>query len=208
MAQFEQCMKQHGWFVHRHMVQGKQVYDKIRPHIKAPRPIFNGDGKRLQKRLPGELMQTYLPEVFEFCGQWGYQLREWVAIHSLADCQRQPAHFDYEPTPGLMKAIAQNENIPMSCLVAIEDTHIDIWEGSLGFVSDMQKLKHKLLSLQAGDVLFFRADLVHAGSAFEKSNTRLHAFCDKKGVRRTRNKTNIIEQHVWKSPRFQHLNMK
>ena len=40
------------------------------------------------------------------------------------------------------------------------------------------------VKLQAGDVLIFRGDLVHAGAGIERANVRLHAYMDVKGVPR------------------------
>jgi ectoine hydroxylase-related dioxygenase (phytanoyl-CoA dioxygenase family) len=49
--------------------------------------------------------------------------------------------------------------------------------------------EHKLLALDAGDILLFRSDLVHAGSAYTEDNLRLHAYLDSPFVKRITNRT-------------------
>lgn len=49
--------------------------------------------------------------------------------------------------------------------------------------------------LTIGDVLIFRGDAVHAGSAYPtKPNMRLHCYIDSPLLRRPKNKTYILEK--------------
>jgi hypothetical protein len=56
----------------------------------------------------------------------------------------------------------------------------DVWPGAIRFDAS-RKFKPMKVRLQAGDVLIFRGDLVHAGAGVEKANVRLHAYMDVKG---------------------------
>jgi len=48
------------------------------------------------------------------------------------------------------------------------------------------------LTLNAGDMLIFRGDLVHGGAAFDKLNVRVHFYLDVPGEERTSNTTNYM----------------
>ena len=52
-------------------------------------------------------------------------------------------------------------------------------------------MKKKIAHLNSGDALFFKADFVHAGSAYEKENYRLHYHIDNNYCLRTINKIEI-----------------
>jgi len=112
-----------------------------------------------------------------------------ILIESLPWCQRQAAHCDYVPSPELAEAN------PLLFLLALEpDTRLDVWSGS--HVKGGRPCRRRTLRLDAGDAVFFRADLVHAGSAYEKSNRRLHIYLDSPIVPRRPNRTWVIYKHA------------
>lgn len=47
----------------------------------------------------------------------------------------------------------------------------------------------KRVNLDVGDVMLFRGDLIHSGSAYAKENIRLHAYLHISGIKRPRNTT-------------------
>lgn len=162
-------------------------------------PIFNdnpeqrrNDRNRRQLDLPvrGEWMrflQKRLHDEHPF-----HAALEFVLLESRPGCQRQAAHCDYVPTPDLL--VAPDEAIPLLFLLALEDdTYLDVWPLShtRSCVSE-----RKTLRLAAGDAVIFRADLVHAGSAYEKQNIRIHAYLDHPSVERDPNRTWIIYKHA------------
>jgi hypothetical protein len=57
------------------------------------------------------------------------------------------------------------------------------------------------LLLSRGDILFFRGDLIHAGSAYAEANVRLHMYLDHPMAPRDANRTWIVRRHA--SPEFQ-----
>lgn len=103
-----------------------------------------------------------------------------VLLESRPGCQRQAAHCDYVPTPELLAA--SDETIPLLFFLALED--------------DTQAVQRKTLQLAAGDAVVFRADLIHAGSAYDKNNIRIHAYLDHPSVKRDPNRTWIIYKHA------------
>jgi hypothetical protein len=103
-----------------------------------------------------------------------------VGLLSKIECASQLAHIDY--TKEFLSDVLSNDHqIPLACLIALtDDTVFDVWPGAIRF-DDSRKFKPMKVRLQAGDVLIFRGDLVHAGAGVEKANVRFHAYMDVKG---------------------------
>jgi len=165
-------------------------------------PIFNdnANAKTDKKRLQSTLRTG-----------WARQLRDRLAtefthlspsslilLESKPGCQRQAAHCDYIPTDELLSV--EEGNIPLLFLLAIEpNTTIDLWPGShhiiRGHNTNIPCIRHRI-KLDIGDAIIFRADLVHAGSSYEKTNRRIHAYLDSSMVHRDPNRTWIIYKHA------------
>ena len=125
-----------------------------------------------------------------------------VVIESLPGCQRQAAHCDYIPTEDLL-ALPPTE-MPLLFLLAIEpNTTLDVWPQSHLILRSTERQKtenqtaHRTtLQLDAGDAILFRADLVHAGSAYTEANRRVHVYLDNLEHHRDPNRTWIIYKHA------------
>jgi ectoine hydroxylase-related dioxygenase (phytanoyl-CoA dioxygenase family) len=91
--------------------------------------------------------------------------------------------------------------VPQLLLVALEDeTTMDVWPGSHRLVRGSTDIQDPVsvvhVSLNKGDALLFRGDLVHAGSAYTKPNVRIHFYLDSPLVKRVANRTWIISKHA------------
>lgn len=169
----------------------------LRTKIKSMNVIFNdnfdhrSDKKRLQLSNIAPLFDLpnfglgYDPEI------------TWNVLYSKRYCQDQAAHIDYELTP-LLKKNKWTPDVSHGCIVAVEnDTYFNVWPGRLDNPNQKTKIK-----LDKGDVLIFRADCIHSGSSYQKSNIRIHLYLDnpKRGLRHPYNKitrmTSICED--WK----------
>ena len=120
-----------------------------------------------------------------------------VMIESEPGCQRQAAHCDYIPTEELLDL--PDEEMPLLFLLAVEPhTMLDIWPGShLALRGETKKrYRRKTLVLDAGDAVLFRADLIHAGSAYASANRRFHVYLDSPEHHRDPNRTWIIYKHA------------
>ena len=83
-----------------------------------------------------------------------------VALLSEAGCARQPCHTDLDPD---LLTKCTNDTMPLLILVALDkDTSLQIWP--------MDCDEPFELPLPQYSALVFRADLRHAGSAYERSN--------------------------------------
>jgi hypothetical protein len=152
-------------------------------------PIFNGtknDKKRLQSTL--RCNNTIISEFIERLEENIYKVlpsnsrlyfSNWVILKSLAGCNDQQPHTDYNVET--IKNITDPNDVPLLVLVGLMDeTYLDIW--------DMNGI-HKKLVMEKGDVLIFRADMIHGGSSYEKENIRIHAYLDSPLVKRIHNRT-------------------
>ena len=112
------------------------------------------------------------------------KLNDWVVLRSLPGCCEQAPHVDYDPSDDMLST----ETVPVNVLVALQDsTTLEVWPESHRLISSMVKseklgkddcFSQTRLSLSRGDVLLFRGDLVHAGSAYDDNNVRLHCYMD------------------------------
>lgn len=122
--------------------------------------------------------------------------RDWVLLESRPGCRQQAAHTDYVPTPALLAA--GDDDIPLLFLLALEDdTRLEVWpRACIAGKPRRYPVFQTTLRLSAGDAVLFRGDLVHAGSAYDTRNLRLHAYLDHPAVPRDPNRTWIIYKHA------------
>jgi hypothetical protein len=114
-----------------------------------------------------------------------------VILKSTPGCQEQAAHCDYQPTKEMI--LCDDDNVPCGCIVPLmEDATICIWPSCINYEGKEKKIEKEIVSLEAGDILVFRGDLVHAGSSYTKTNYRIHIFLDSEKVTRKKNKTHLV----------------
>jgi hypothetical protein len=151
-------------------------------------PIFNGaknDKKRIQSNLsrnPAVLdefiddLETTIYELLPTDSPLSFS--NWVILKSTPGCERQQPHTDYDPE--LIRRRGAPAHIPLLVLVSImPDTCLDLWDANGN---------HERVSMDAGDILIFRADTVHAGSAYQRENIRIHAYLDTPTIQRIQNR--------------------
>ena len=182
-------------------------------------PIFNGlrklgataDNRRLQVniRQDNRVLQKIILDIKssirdaipEFTQDLTFN--DWVAIKSLANCQEQPPHTDFVPTQEFIDMMQYHcGSMSLLCLIStMPNTYFDVWPGSIDLIQrpdeDYSKapITRRRIKLDEGDILIFRPDLIHAGSAYDVENIRLHAYMDSPVLRRLRNRTWIIHKN-------------
>lgn len=105
----------------------------------------------------------------------GLVMKECHLLHSTRHCKQQRLHYDFNPDTISNLAVK-----PRSVLLALEDeTKLIVWD------KDMAKPRD--LILKRGDCVVFDADVVHAGAAYDKPNTRLFCYLDAKDAPRKPN---------------------
>ena len=151
---------------------------RLRRLVRGAAPIFNPDELRTQARLRDCALLRRLRKALVDASVLtdGLCMTEAVVLHSAAGCAQQPWHTDFDPI-ALKKGVAIK---PAGVILAIEDKT---------YFEEYPDKKHVL---DAGDVLVFDGDVVHAGSSYSKSNVRLHAYIDSCDVVRTANTTYLF----------------
>lgn len=169
-------------------------------------PIFNynaearNDRRRRQIDMPASLSRRIGARLTEAVGG-GRSATDFVILESLRGCQRQAAHVDYVPDAALLDTT--DETVPLLAVVALQSgTFLDVWPGSHRLVRRPRLTRHtphirrETVELNAGDVIVFRGDLIHAGSEYARHNLRIHAYIDHPLVPRPPNKTWVIQRHA------------
>ena len=163
----------------------------LRMKSRAAGFIFNGtidnprnDNRRRQasiricdRDVPGMKTLHDLLDIPEDVG------KSWNVLKSMRGCKAQGAHMDYAIDPNTIN----DPLAPVShgCLIAVQDgTTLDVWRGAhrhlqpLDVTERITRIKRTTLELSIGDAVVFRADCVHAGSAYSQNNIRLHCYLD------------------------------
>lgn len=151
--------------------------------------IFGYDKRRKQCNLStrAKYVQRFVSELNDcisgLVSHPNYVQSNWVVLRSKAGSLRQQTHHDYEPSAAL--SALPNEEFPLGIICTLmPDTTLDVWPNG----------EHRIAILNPGDILIFRGDFTHAGSAYDKENVRLHCYMDNKTVPRTPNRTHIVRE--------------
>jgi len=183
-----------GYTIYRNVISfSDDEISKIMKKSKYSQKIFNtekNDGLRKQIKISNDLMKStsqFLSNEFP-----NHKQNDWNIIKSKAGCKVQMAHCDYILNDELKNV--NDENCPLAVIVAImPETTLRVWKKISEFTSPVY---HTDVKLDIGDILIFRADLVHAGSGYDKENVRIHVYLDTDYVIRNPNKTWIIRKHA------------
>jgi hypothetical protein len=176
-----------------------------------------GDGLRLTGILPStkyKKLHSYLTSVIgliDVCIP-GLRPSPVSILHSRKGCDRQAAHMDgVRANPGDEEDIWM-EAPPLAVILALEDnTSVLLYPRSHKYYHDYYKNKEreggtgsseipqqKYVSLQAGEMLIFRQDLLHHGEGYpHRSNTRLFVYLDNDLVTRPPNAVYMVESDLW-----------
>lgn len=194
-------MNTDGYILLQNFVYVSPFKQKLEPYRAKTEYIFNGAGrndhKRQQVKLPCSMVKAIQQKLQVLYPT--HTIQDFVLLKSLPGCQRQKAHTDYIPDIALHQC--PNERIPLLCLVAIEpNTRLVVWPGSHKVIQGLGRSKDpiepKMLVLEQGDAVVFRADLVHAGAEYDSENIRIHCYLDSDIVPRDPNRTFIIQKHA------------
>jgi hypothetical protein len=179
-------------------------------------PIFNHnennkrtDNKRLQCNLAfhQEYMKDFMGKIEMFITKnisTKLTPNNWVVLKSLTGCKNQASHSDYVPDEEFIDALSteSEDMIPLLVIISLmSNTKLHVWEKSVKLITfpenkltEINPINCKVVSLDKGDVLVFRADLIHAGSDYAEENVRLHVYLDSPVIHRAPNKTWIVHK--------------
>ena len=179
--------------------------------------VMGGDQKRSQAFLKstdeqfnvleqklGAFLKGYFPN---------HNPTDYVVLLSRARCSEQLPHTDITQED-LQNVTDDLEEMPLGCIISLSDnTTLDVWPGAFGKTfwkcdNNSQKYRWDRIDLDVGDVVVFRGDLVHAGSAYRNENVRLHCFLDHPCVKREKNTTFFMDGDERIYPRYQSKRLK
>jgi hypothetical protein len=181
-------------FNHRdHLTEGSTKYDSPRAQLvygSMPDSLKSVLGPKFDKiyeflyALASEngdtSKPTYLSGSRELC-----QL-----LRSEAGCQQQPFHIDFGTKKcftercaeeSFQKAFKEKNMPPASVIIAMfEDCHlvVELNSHTQWWCEKADAYEAVKLTIPIGYACIFRSDLVHAGAAYEESNTRAHMYID------------------------------
>ena len=179
------------------------ILEYMTEYAKKAEPIFNDNtinrrNDRLRRQISLPLRNTWLRDIRQKLQERypKHKINDAVLLQSMPGCRRQAAHCDYVPSAELTNT--NTNTMPLLFILALEEnTYLDVWSGShLRKSVRSNPILPSRLTLNAGDAIIFRPDLVHAGSAYDKSNTRIHFYIDHPSVPRDPNRTWIIYKHA------------
>ena len=158
---------------------GEGDLETVRSVAGNAQTIFNPDKLRRQAGLcPRTPLLRRLECVLRARGFLtdGMRMGDAVALRSLPGCKRQAWHTDFDPDD-----VGTAQRKPLGVLLAVEGgTRLDVHP-------------HTRHALDAGDVLLFEGDVVHAGSAYEDENVRVHVYVESDEVQRPPDTTYLVE---------------
>ena len=179
------------------------ILEYMTEYAKKAEPIFNDNtinrrNDRLRRQISLPLRNTWLRDIRQKLQERypKHKINDAVLLQSMPGCRRQAAHCDYVPSAELTNTNTNTK--PLLFILALEDnTYLDVWSGShLRKSVRSNPILPSRLTLNAGDAIIFRPDLVHAGSDYDKTNTRIHFYIDHSSVPRDPNRTWIIYKHA------------
>ena len=142
--------------------QQKTIENLLETHMDSMNAIFNPDTKRMQAKMdPDNFLVKRLVAGLKERGELEGRLPGTaVLLQSLPGCRQQQWHRDYDITR-LRKMHAKK---PCGAILALQDN------------TKFDSFKHGQYHLDAGDVLVFDGNVVHAGSSYKELNVRVHIY--------------------------------
>jgi hypothetical protein len=182
-------------YIHLRSVVHASKEEKSYIRSVAVSPIFNNSGRKNDRlRRQGLLKKDMIPNILEQTQNIidtlypSLFLSDSVVLVSLPGCAEQKPHTDYDANSlnGISSSV-----IPRGVLVALEEnTTLEVWPGSHD--TNKRGIQKRTIRLDSGDVIIFRGDVVHAGSAYKSENTRIHIFADHPSFTRSANRTYLV----------------
>ena len=131
---------------------------------------IHGDNLRKQKKMSArhELAKRLRAALQLARELEGREVGAFNLLGSKAGCRQQHRHWDWDPA----SVDALNDRLPRGVVLACEDG------ARLVVFNDVHDVEGQYVELNAGDVLLFDGDVLHAGAQYEKDNLRLHVYLD------------------------------
>ena len=113
--------------------------------------------------------------------------RVYTILKSLPGGPRQAPHRDF--TTQQIGCVAPID-LPGSAMICIHEPVSIATYGSGSYRPSMDN--ERILTIDPGDVLFFRGDLIHCGMAYTTTNIRIHCYLDRSGMESYYDTTEVL----------------
>ena len=166
----------------------RQVYSKQHDAYR-----FQG---KFPPRKPFSDFTTFVKEkLIKRCADKRWVPRNWVFLKSLAGGEEQQAHRDF-PSFETSRARHEYDTIQAGFMTGLmSGTTLIVYESCF---AEADVAKRKIITIDKGDCIIFRGDLVHAGSAYDTLNYRIHATLKVKGIKWNDNATDAAPMKTFK----------
>ncbi|GLE07002.1 hypothetical protein PINS_up016820 [Pythium insidiosum] len=131
------------------------------------------DDKRHQCALSASVAAALAAELEPIWRQLlpDHRAESWFCLRSLPGGDCQVPHTDFPPSHAV--PVLDYRKVPFGLLLALESETVLLEYGWNRLVADERD--ENAITLNAGDLLLFRGDLIHAGAAYSSVNYRVHA---------------------------------
>jgi hypothetical protein len=167
-------------------IKGNPIFNNGQSDERYQVPIrghVEGDTAAADKAVMDEIYRDHVSNelVIKFIrfltGEMPKHKIEQVSMLASGNCGIQGPHRDF-PAFNVPDA-----DVPCGALLALlKGTGLWIWPKSIRCLEG--SIAPVFVSMNPGDILIFRGDLVHAGGSYESMNWRLHAYVDHDSVAR------------------------
>lgn len=159
------------------------IYNDIKIQSKRAKYIFNNkynDKKRKQsslnkkKKVISDYIDSIKKTINDNINTTELKYKKWIILKSLEGCEKQTPHLDYIPTEDFINLIDKDEDkLSYFFISAIENTKIYVY----GKYQSTNYIEKKI-NIPKNSIILMRADLIHAGSDFDKNNIRIHCYLE------------------------------
>jgi hypothetical protein len=159
--------------------RGRPIFQQTTDNVSMFQETINEEDPKQQDKKRIQLTGLNIPEkfrrkyshvrdiltiAFQQCSQ--YEIYPESILLSTKNCIAQSYHFDYDP-----------DNVDTRhCFVALIGFEDTTTLETISIVDDIEL--EKQISFNKGDLLLFRGDFIHAGSAYANANVRLHFYIE------------------------------
>lgn len=195
-------MERNGFYIMKNSVSpSDEVIERFSNYVKKNgSAVFGPDKKRRQMPVPKRAKEVnrFMNQVTETINSVIDTEKMYtnnpVILQSRPGCLRQFPHCDHLPSEEIKESDVKHK--PMGVIITLmPGTRLTVWPGALNYEPFTEEVcgRETEIDLEPGDLLFFRGDLVHAGSGYAEENVRLHMYIDNKEIERKKNRTHIVD---------------
>lgn len=141
------------------------------------------------------LEETIMGIILAINPKWVIRDGSWVFLRSVAGGYRQQIHRDYlhEEIIGISE-----ESLPCGLIVSLQTGTKLATYGWNRLVAESHE--EKIHTMNAGDIMIFRGDMIHCGMDYAATNIRMHCYLDVSDTTYMQNQTQLVHFASYRCP--------